>query len=145
MDAGAVNKASPHSLLPYAVRQGLSAEILEDRACADAIDAAYEVHRALGVAHNKETYLAALALELRHRKRKVHRNATFSVLYRKQVVGSFEADLLLEERILLQIGTDSTLRDIEKSDAIRGLSAGGVKVGLVFHFSGSELSFARIL
>ena len=127
------------------VKQGLAPEILEDRACSDAIDAAFEIHRALGTAHTKETYLSALALELRLKERHVARHASFSVLYRKQVVGSFVADLVLDDRVLIQAVAGSLSHDETYLEPIRGLASGGLSVGLVFNFRAPELSFYRIL
>lgn len=123
---------------------GISAEILEDRHTSEAIDAAFRVHEALGVAHDEATYRAALTVELVHRGLRVNRDATFSVLYRERVVGTFHADLLVEEKLLVQIKADASLTDAHRTDTIRGLAAGGVKLGLVFNFGLAELFFARI-
>lgn len=132
-------------LPPRALRHGLSPEVLEDRACSETIDAAFTVHEALGSAHEEETYRNALCAELVARGLCAHKNATFSVLYRSKVVGSFAADLLVEERVLVQVVSDRALTPEHKTDTLRGLAAGGVKVGLVFNFGAPELFFARIL
>lgn len=133
------------ALPPRALRHGVSAEILEDRACADVLDAAFAVHEALGVSHEAATYLNALTHELVLRGRTAHRGATFSVVYKGRVVGSFAADLLVDERVLVQVSAERALSSEQKTDTLRGLAAGGVKVGLVFNFGAPELFFARIL
>ena len=135
----------PRALPPAALRYGLTPDILDDRACAETIDAAYDVHEALGSAHEPLTYLNALTVELQHRGRTAHRNATFSVVYRGRVVGAFPADLLVDERVLVQVAADAALTPEQKTVALRGLSAGGVKLGLVFNFGTPELFFARLL
>jgi len=132
-------------LLPHAARHGISTEILEDRACQETIDAAFAVHAALGASHAATTYLNALAVEIAARGLVAHRRPSFSVVYRGKVVGAFDGDLLVEERVLVQVTADRTLTDDHKSDAIRGLVAGGVKVGLAFNFGVGDLRFARIL
>lgn len=136
---------TPRPLPARALRHGLSAEMLEDRVCAETIDAAFQVHEALGVAHDATTYLGALAVELSHRGLKTHRQATFSVLYRQRVVGTFAADLLIEDRVLVQVVADRSLTPEHKTETLRGLAAGGVHLGLVFNFGLPELFFARIL
>jgi GxxExxY protein len=128
-----------------AARHGLTRDLLDDRACSEVIDAAYLVHEALGSHHHAETYLNALTVELHSRSLGAHRSATFSVLYRGKVVGAFPADLLVEERVLVQVKADPALTPEHKTDALRGLSSGGVKVGLVFNFGTPELHFARLL
>jgi GxxExxY protein len=124
--------------------RGLSRELLEDRACAETLDAAYRVHEALGAWHAPETYLNALAFEILSRSLVAHRNASLSVVYRSKVVGSLVADLLVEERVLILVRADTALVDAHKIDALRGLAASGVRVGLAFNFGLPELVFARV-
>lgn len=128
-----------------ALVHGVSPEVLEDRATSETIDAAFYVHEALGVAHDAATYRAALVVELVHRGHRVNRDATFSVLFRERIVGTFRADLLVDDRLLVQIRADLALTDAHRTETIRGLAAGGVKLGLVFNFGLPELFFARIL
>lgn len=125
-------------------RHAISAEILQDRACQETIDAAYAVHAALGAGHAAATYLNALAVELGARGLVAHRKPSFSVVYKGKVVGAFDGDLLVEERVLVQVAA-AALDDAQRTETVRGLVAGGVKVGLAFSFGGAELRFARIL
>lgn len=132
------------SLLLLTRRAGLSKEIVDDRACGDTLDAAFQVHAALGAWHAAETYLNALTLEVQSRGLVAHRAASLSVVYRNKVVGSLVADLLVEERVLVLVRADTVLTDAAKVDALRGLAASGVRVGLAFNFGLPELVFARV-
>lgn len=125
-------------------RGGLTREHLEDRATAETLDAAVTIHAALGAWHAAPTYLAALAVELGHRSLRAHRAASLSVVYRGKVVGSLEADLLVEDRVLVLVRADPGLGALQRYDALRGLAASDVRVGLVFNFGAPELQFARI-
>ena len=138
--------ARPRALPAGALRQGLSAEILQDRACSETLDAAFTVHTALGFAHNADTYRNALAHELKMRGLPPLRHASFSVIYKERVVGTYAADLLVENRILVQVVSEQTTLAAQScSDLIRGLQNSDLRVGLVFNFGMPELSFARIL
>lgn len=127
-----------------AARHGLSRTMLDDRATADTIDAALAVHEALGSWHDAATYKNALALEVATRGLLAHKDATLSVLYRQRVVGSFPADLLVDERILVLVRAAPELSAEQRTETVRGLSAGGLRVGLVFNFGLPELFFARV-
>jgi GxxExxY protein len=127
------------------LRHGISRDLLDDRACAETIDAAFAVHAALGSWHQADTYKSALAVELATRSLRVHRDATLSVLYKQQAVGAFPADLLVEERVLVIVKADPSLTGEHRTETVRGLATGGVRVGLVFNFGVSELFFARIV
>lgn len=138
-------KSSHRRELPaLAARHGLSRSVLDDRACADTIDAALEVHEALGSWHEAATYRNALALEVVARGLTAHRDATLSVLYRQRVVGSFPADLLVDERVLVLVRAAPELSAEHRTETVRGLSAAGIRVGLVFNFGLPELFFARV-
>lgn len=138
-------KSARHRELPaLAARHGLSRAMLDDRACAETIDAALEVHEALGSWHEAATYKSALALEVAARGLVAHRDATLSVLYRQRVVGSFPADLLVDERVLVLVRAAPELSAEHRTETVRGLAAGGVRVGLVFNFGLPELFFARV-
>jgi GxxExxY protein len=140
----AQKRGHPQLLPPRALRHGLSREILEDRACAETIDAAVEVHAALGSWHDSATYKSALALEVKSRALDVHRDVTLSVLYKMSVVGAFSADLLVDDRVLVLVRADPKIVDEHRTETVRGLAASGVRVGLVFNFGVPELFFARV-
>jgi GxxExxY protein len=138
-------KLKARALPVRSARAALRPELLEDRACAGALDAAVKVHRALGVGHAPATYKNALVVELVHAGLRVTRDASFSVQYRGQVVGAFVADLLVEDRVLAQVVASAELGADHRVETLRGLAAGDVKVGLVFNFGAPELIFSRIL
>lgn len=135
----------PRALPSGALRQGLSPEILQDRACSEALDAAFTVHTALGFAHDADTYRNALAHELKLRGLPPLRHASFSVIYKERVVGTYAADLLIENRILVQVVSEQNLATNATTDLVRGLQNSDLRVGLVFNFGMPELTFARIL
>lgn len=137
--------ARRRELPALASRHGLSRAMLEDRATADTIDAALEVHEALGSWHEAATYKNALALEVVARGLVAHKDATLSVLYRQRVVGTFPADLLVDERVMVLVRAAPELSAELRTETVRGLSAGGIKVGLVFNFGQPELFFARVI
>jgi GxxExxY protein len=125
-------------------RAGLTREVLEDRACSELLDAALRVHDALGAWHAGPTYLGALVVELQHRGLAAHRAASFSVVYRGRVVGSFEADLLVEDRVLVIVRAEAELEVPARFEALRGLSSSDIRVGLALNFGGAELRCARV-
>jgi|GEM_PF-919176 len=133
------------ALPAHAMRHGVSPDVLNDRSFSETLDAAFEVHKALGPGHAQLTYKNALVVELRQRGRVVHKEPTFSVLFKQQVVGSYVADVLVDERVLVKVAAEPTLTHDSKTDTLRGLVAGGVKVGVLFNFAAADLFFARIL
>lgn len=139
-------KSSRRGTLPaLAARHGLSRTVLDDRTCADTIDAALAVHDALGSWHEAATYKNALALEVAARGLAAHKDATLSVVYHQHVVGSLAADLIVDERLLVLVRAAPALPAEPRTETVRGLATGGVRVGLLFNFGLPELFFARVL
>ena len=50
-----------------------------------------------------------------------------------------------EDRVLVIVRADAALTNDHRTETVRGVVAGGVRVGLVFNFGVSELFFARIV
>jgi GxxExxY protein len=134
----------PSARGPRASVAGLTRDLLDDRACSETVDAALRVHESLGAWHVASTYTNALVVEMQARGLVVHREASLSVVYRDRVVGSLVADLLVDERVLVLVRAEPALVDAHRVEALRGLVASGVRVGLCFNFGLSELVCARV-
>lgn len=126
-------------------QKGLPAEVLSDRVVSEVVDSALEVQAALGPFYAAAIYRNALAAELRRRGVRAHKSVAISVAYRGEVVGSYEADLVVDDQLLLRISADGQLDARLKDHVLRGLGAAGLKLGLVIDFGQADLQFARIL
>ena len=104
------------------------------------IAAAIEVHERLGPGFLESIYEHALALELSARGHKVARQVLFDVVYRGQVVGQHRLDLLVDERIVLELKAVQALADVHKAQLLSTLKAAGKKVGLLMNFNRTTLA-----
>lgn len=123
----------------------LPAEVIHDRLCSEVIDGALAVQTALGPFYDAALYRNALAVELRRRGIACHKNVKLTVTFRSEVVGSFEADLVVDEQILVKLTAEGSLGARHKDQVLRGLGAAGLRLGLLLDFGGPELQFSRIL
>jgi GxxExxY protein len=71
--------------------------------------AAYDVHNELGTGLVEKVYENALVLELREAGVAVAQQAPIVVEYRGQVVGEFVADLVVDGRVIVEVGSVSEL------------------------------------
>jgi len=69
------------------------------------IASAYEVHRVFGFGFLESVYKRALAVEMRHRGAKVGREVRFELDHRDEDVGIYKADILVENRIIVEVKT----------------------------------------
>ncbi|MBW3623973.1 MAG: GxxExxY protein [Armatimonadetes bacterium] len=98
------------------------------------IQAFYSVYNALGHGFLEKVYENAMAIELRERGLKVHQQAPITVFYHEYPVGEYFADLLVEERIVVELKATEVLRDEHSAQLLNYLRGTGIEVGLLFNF-----------
>ena len=62
------------------------------------------------------------------------REVPISVWYRGEIVGSYRADFVVAESIILELKAGRSLDDSARWQTLNYLRATGVKLGLVLHF-----------
>lgn len=120
-------------------------EVLRDRRTAEVVDSALAVYSALGPFYDATVYRNALVVELRRRGVRCQKNVALSVAFRGEIVGSYQADVLVDDEVLVKISAQGQLEKRFKDHVLQGLGAAGVRLGLLVEFGGPELTFCRIL
>ena len=109
------------------------------------IAAAYEVHRELGWGFLEKVYEKALALELGHRALKVTPQAELRVQYKGKDVGTYYADLLVNDAVLCEIKAVEALNSAHQAQLLHYLKATGIKVGLLLNFGPRRVQVKRMV
>jgi GxxExxY protein len=65
-----------------------------------------------------------------------------NVYFKNTLVGEFRADLIVEEKVLVEIKSISILQKIHEAQLINYLKATKIKIGLLINF-GNKLEFKR--
>ena len=86
-------------------------------------------------------YRKALAVELRLRGLRVQEEAPIDVFYKTIHVGHFRVDLLVEERVALELKASATLGPTDKDQTLNLLSSSTLDVGLLLHYGPSPKFF----
>jgi GxxExxY protein len=108
------------------------------------IGAAIEVHRTLGPGFLESIYENALVLELRANNLKAEQQTEVPVNYRGETVGVHRLDLLVENRIVVELKTIRELEDVHFSIVRSYLRASGIKHGLLLNFAKQTLKIKRV-
>lgn len=98
------------------------------------IGAAYEVCRTLGLGFVEAVYQRALAVEIRTRGPTVARELAFPVHDKGNVVGSYRADLVVEQTVIVETKGATGFSDPHAAQTLNYLRASGLRVGLLFNF-----------
>jgi GxxExxY protein len=125
---------------------GTNEEMLIHRdLCYEIVGAAMEVHRALGPGFLERVYENALCIALRDRGLRHVQQATISVCFRGQVVGTYIADILVENDVILELKTVDCISDVHRAQTINYLKATGLRLALIINFARTKLEWERIV
>ena len=101
------------------------------------IGAAYEVHNTLGSGFLEKVYQNALMVELKLRKIGAEAEKPITVHYRGEMVGNYIADIVVEDKIIVEIKAIKALSEIHEVQLVNYLTATGIEVGLLLNFGKS--------
>jgi len=101
------------------------------------IAAAYRVHKELGHGFLEKVYKNALALELEENGIECSIEIPLQVEYHDKVVGEYYADIIVDNKIILEIKAVSDLVKAHEVQLVNYLKATGVKLGLLINFGKS--------
>ena len=106
------------------------------------IGAFYDVYNELGYGFLEKVYENALAIELNQRGFNVIQQHPIEVSYKEIVVGSYFADLIVNDKILLELKATKELKEEHEAQILNYLKATKYEVGLLLNF-GPKPSHSR--
>lgn len=110
------------------------------------IGACYRVHNELGPGFVEKIYQNALELVLEEEKLKYEAQKSFSVKFEGNIVGTFRVDMLVEDRIILEIkAVAGIMPKVFETQAISYLKASRLKVALLVNFGNRRCQVRRLM
>ena len=99
------------------------------------IGAAIEVHRSKGPGLLESTYEACLAYELESGGLRIARQVPVPVVYKGMSLDiAFRADLIVEDRVLVELKAIETVLPIHKAQLLSYIRETGHEIGLLINF-----------
>ena len=74
-----------------------------------------------------------------------HQQKPIEVIYKDQVVGRFVADMVIEDKLLLELKASAGFAENHRAQLINYLKATGISVGLLLNFGTPKLGVQRIV
>jgi len=102
----------------------------------------YQVHKELGFGFSEKIYQRALAIAMRESGFKVDEQVVIKVYYQGEVIGEFFADMVVNDVILLELKSTSTILDEHDAQLLNYLKATEFEVGYILNF-GKSATFKR--
>lgn len=108
------------------------------------IGAAKLVYRVLGPGFLESVYEEAFLYELRKRNLKYVRQIDIDVYYKELVLPKkFRADLMVEDKILIENKAIKNLTNIDVAQLINYLKSTKLRIGLIFNYGSKPFEFMR--
>jgi len=106
------------------------------------IACAYDVYNQLGVGFSEKVYENAMMIKIAQKNLTAVQQVPVNVFFEKQLVGEYFPDLLVENKVIVELKAVSTLSKAHEAQLVNYLKATGIKVGLLFNF-GEKLKIVR--
>ncbi len=113
----------------------------EDALTRRVIGLAMKVHRTLGCGFLESIYVSALEIELRNNGIFYQREKRFHVFYEGVEIGYFDADLVVENRLVTEVKAVEALAVAHSVQLVNYLAAGKLELGLLLNFGAKSLEF----
>lgn len=108
------------------------------------IGCAMKVHRILGPGFLEKIYRRAMLLELHGQNLRVETEKHVAIFYNGKKVGRHHLDLLVEEKVVVELKIVEALSKAHYAQLRSYLKASNLETGLLINFAGESLDFRRI-
>ena len=101
------------------------------------IECAYKVHNKLGFGFLESVYQNALMIELDKAGLSAGLQSPIKVFYEDRIVGDFIADIIVEDKVILELKSLKELHPAHEAQLTNYLKATGIEVGFLINFAES--------
>jgi GxxExxY protein len=119
--------------------------MLEEQLTEKIIGCAYNVYNVLGHGFLEKVYENSLRIELELQGLLVEQQIPITVHYKNEIVGDYCADLLVENKVLVELKAVHCLLKEHEVQLVNYLKATGINIGLLINFSSSSVQIKRRL
>lgn len=102
------------------------------------------VHRALGPGFMEAVYHRAMIVELNRQRLRFESERKVAIYYEGTQVGAHRIDLIVEDRLVLELKAVTSLHPVFYAQLRSYLHATGLDTGLLVNFSAARADFRRV-
>ena len=107
--------------------------------------AVFEVNKVLGPGFLEKVYENALVVELKERGIKAESQVSITVYYKGKPVGEYIADILVENKVIVELKTVEAIDKIHEAQLLNYLKATGIRVGILVNFKHPKAEIRRMV
>ncbi|MEA2096463.1 MAG: GxxExxY protein [Candidatus Cloacimonadota bacterium] len=103
--------------------------------------ACIEVRKNLGNGFLEKVYENALRIELELLGFIVKTQTKLNVIYKEKIIGEYCTDIIVDEKIIIELKCVSRITDVHKAQLLNYLKATDLKLGILINFPNDKLGF----
>ncbi len=104
-----------------------------------------QVHYELGYGFLEKVYENLLMVLLKREGIPAKQQATIPVRFMGENVGDYYADILVDDKIILELKSVKTIIDAHRAQTLNYLKATGIKLTIILNFGKKKLEFERLV
>jgi GxxExxY protein len=120
-------------------------EIIEKELSYKIVGIAYKVRDELGYGFLEKVYENALAISLQENGVKAVQQMSLNVMFHGRIAGIFYADILVEDRIILEVKSCERILREHKAQILNYLKVTGLKLGIILNFGKQGVEVERLV
>lgn len=109
------------------------------------IGLAMQVHNELGHGFVEKVYENAMMILLRNEGIRAEQQRPMSVCFREEIVGEFYTDILVENKIILELKAAESLVDAHRLQTLNYLKASGMRLAILINYGKEKLEYERLV
>lgn len=109
------------------------------------INCCFAVINEMGAGFREIVYKNSLCIAMKQMGLEVEKEKLFDVLFRNEVVGRYQADLVVEKTVIVELKCCESLIGEHQAQLINYLKVSGLPVGLLVNFHKKKLEWKRLL
>lgn len=109
------------------------------------VGAAYEVSNVLGAGFLEKVYERAMVIELKHRGIKAEAQSPVNIRYKKESVGDYFVDILVEKELIVELKCVESLSEEHLAQTLNYLKATGLQIALLINFQHPKVEWKRVV
>jgi GxxExxY protein len=109
------------------------------------VAAAIQVWKTLGFGFLEKVYENSLVIELRKRGIPCEQQKRLQVFYDGQNVGDYATDIVVEDKIILELKSAKAIDDSHIAQTLHYLKATGLRLGIILNFGPEKMDYKRVI
>ncbi|MBM4064886.1 MAG: GxxExxY protein [Planctomycetes bacterium] len=106
---------------------------------------AMQVHNKLGFGFSEKVYENSTMVLFRREGIQAKQQTPITVYFEGEVVGDYYADILVEDKIILELKSAEEIADAHRSQVLNYLKATGLQLAIILNFGKEGLEYERLV